>query len=583
MLEKKWNFLSAPTETEISNLKNAINASDALATLLAQRSIKDFEAARAFFQLDLKHLHPPALMKDMQKAVDRITLAINEGQNILVYGDYDVDGTTAVALLFSFLSSHYENVTYYLPDRYTEGYGVSFKGIDYAEDNDVSLIIALDCGIKAVDKVAYSNEKGIDFIICDHHLPGKEIPAAHAILNPLQKDCIYPFKYLSGCGIGFKLAQALSIAWQIDQREVFQYLDLVAIAAGCDIVSMTGENRLMTHFGLELMKTSIRPGLKLLLENGGLIKGDILQRELSVTDLVFLIGPRINAAGRMSHGELAVKLLTATTMRQAEIPAKEIIEFNADRRLTDQGIRDEALEMIRADEKLRNAKSTVLYAEHWHKGVVGIVASRVQDEFHRPTIILTESNGQASGSARSVNGFDVHQAIETCADLLINYGGHPAAAGLTLELDKLEEFQARFEQAVSETILPEQLIPQISVDMKIDFHKITDKFFTQMNRMAPFGPDNMRPHFATYHVKDTGKSKPVGEDGAHLKLEVYQEGYPDKKMNGIAFKLGHLATKVSSGEPFHIVYKLELNHFRGETSIQMMVEDIHFEAESDVA
>jgi single-stranded-DNA-specific exonuclease len=333
---------------------------------------------------------------------------------------------------------------------------------------------------------------------------------------------------------------------------------------------------LMTHFGLELMKKSIRPGLKLLLENGGLIKGNILQRELTVTDLVFVIGPRINAAGRMSHGDLAVKLLTATTDLQAEEPAKSIITNNKERRDTDLSILDEALEMIRADEVLQQSKSTVLYAEHWHKGVVGIVASRVQDHFHRPTIILTESNGKASGSARSVNGFDVHHAIEECADLLVNFGGHPAAAGLTLEMEKLETFQKRFEETVAKSIRPDQLIPSITVDMVIDFHQITDKFYQQMNRMAPFGPDNMRPHFATYNVIDTGRSKPVG-DGTHLRLEVCQADNPSLVMKGIAFKLGHLAERIASKEPFSLVYKLDLNEFRGQTSLQMMVEDIHFE------
>lgn len=578
MLKKRWKFLPKPSDEVLFGLKNAINASEALGTLLAQRGITNFESARAFFQLDLNQLHPPSLMKDMDKAVDRITEAINAEQNILVYGDYDVDGTTAVSVVFSFLSAHYTNVSYYLPDRYTEGYGISFKGVDYAEDNDFSLIIALDCGIKAIDKVAYANEKGIDFIICDHHLPGSTLPEAHAILNPLQNDCKYPFKYLSGCGIGFKLVQALCKAWGIDQNEAMQYLDLVAIAAGCDIVSMTGENRLMTHFGLELMKKSIRPGLKLLLENGGLIKGNILQRELTVTDLVFVIGPRINAAGRMSHGELAVKLLTATTDLQAEEPAKSIVTNNKERRDTDLSILDEALEMIRADEALQQSKSTVLFAEHWHKGVVGIVASRVQDHFHRPTIILTESNGKASGSARSVNGFDVHHAIEECADLLVNFGGHPAAAGLTLELDKLEIFQKRFEETVAKSIHPDQLIPSITVDMAIDFNQITDKFYQQMNRMAPFGPDNMRPHFATYNVIDTGRSRPVG-DGTHLRLEVCQADNPSLVMKGIAFKLGHLAERIASKEPFSLVYKLDLNEFRGQTSLQMMVEDIHFEGD----
>lgn len=577
MLKKRWKFIPAPTHEQIFHLKTAINASEALAAILVRRGLSDFNAVKEFFNPKLSQLHDPFLMKDMEKAVERITAAINNGERILVYGDYDVDGTTSVALMYSFLSEHYEQVSYYLPDRYAEGYGVSYKGIDFADDNDISLIIALDCGIKAVEKVKYAIERNIDFIICDHHLPGEQVPEAAAVLNPLQSDCNYPFKYLSGCGIGFKLVQALCTAWEIEKEFAYQYLDFVAIAAGCDIVSMTGENRVLTAFGIKLMHQSLRPGLRILFESGGLIQEGTYQfkRDLTVTDLVFTIGPRINAAGRMAHGELAVKLLTAKTTKQAEEPASLVNSNNDERRSVDKEIVEEALEMIDNSAEMQDQKSTVLFANHWHKGVVGIVASRLQDHYHRPTIVLTESNGKASGSARSVNGFDVHEAIEECADLLENFGGHPAAAGITLGLEKLESFKLRFEEAVSKKILPEQLIPTLEIDLRIDFHQITEKFFDQLNRMAPFGPDNMRPHFATYHVVDTGKTKQVG-DGTHLRLEVHQPHISNTVMTGIAFKQGHHYERIASGEPFHLAYKLEWNEFRGEKNLQMMVEDIHF-------
>lgn len=574
--EKQWNINAQPSKLEVMNLQNAINASEALAVLLLQRGINNFEAARTFFNPSLDQLHDPFLMSGMDLAVKRITEAINSGQNILVYGDYDVDGTSSVAMMYSFLQAHCERVTYYIPDRYSEGYGISFKGIDYASDNDVSLIIALDCGIKAVAQVKYASEKNIDFIICDHHLPGDETPQAYAILNPLRTDCSYPYKSLSGCGIGFKLIQALCKAWALQASEAYQFLDYVAIAAACDIVPMTGENRVLTHFGMKLMQEALRPGLHLLLENGGFIVNNRLKRSLSVSDLVFVIGPRINAAGRMEHGDQAVELLIAKTREQAEIPAGKVIQNNHDRRQVDLQILDEALDMIRMNSPAE-AKSTVLFAEHWHKGVVGIVASRVQDHFYRPTVIMTQSNGKASGSARSVRGFDVHGAIERCADILVNFGGHPAAAGLTLELEKVDEFRTRFERIVAESIEPAQLVPCIDIDMEIGFDQVTHRFFEAMSRMAPFGPQNMRPVFVSHRIFDTGRSRCVG-DGTHLKLEVYQEGRKQQPMKGIAFGLGEKLERMQRGESFSLVYSLEINDFNGYSNLELVVKDIRFSA-----
>lgn len=560
-------------------MQKAINASRPLATLLLQRGIKDFESARLFFNPEVSQLHPPFLMKDMDKAVERISEAIENEENILVYGDYDVDGTTAVSLLYGFLASVYDKVTYYIPDRYGEGYGISFKGIDFAADNEVSLIIALDCGIKAIEQIDYAKEKGIDFIICDHHLPGTDLPKAHAILNPLQKGCEYPYKALSGCGIGFKLLQACLKAWEMDAGIANAYIDLVAISSACDIVPMTGENRVLTHFGLQRIHQEMRPGLKLLFENAGLVIEGRLKRTLNVSDLVFVIGPRINAAGRMDHGSMAVELLTAENEDGANNSSESIIASNTDRREVDVQTLDEALEMIRTNPVLEQAKSTVLYHESWHKGVIGIVASRLQDHYYRPTIMLTRSNDKASGSARSVKGFDVHWAIEQCRDLLDSFGGHKAAAGMTLKLENIEDFKKRFDQVVAEAIEDEMLIPSLEVDVELDFTEINNRFYGQVLRIAPFGPDNMRPVFMTRNCLNAGRSRRVG-DGSHLKLHVRQMHDPDHQMAGIAFKLGDCEDLVCSGEPFDIAYSLEINDFNGRQTLEMIVRDIRPSAEA---
>ena len=576
MLQKRWNHKTLPEDQALQDLMRGINASAALASLLLQRGITDFERAKSFFNPSLKQLHNPFLMKDMEKAVTRISEAIENGENILVYGDYDVDGTTAVSLLYGFLIEHYANVSYYIPDRYAEGYGVSLQGIDFAQDNGVTLMIALDCGVKAIDQVNYANEKGIDFIVCDHHLPGRELPMAFAILNPLQSDCEYPYKSLCGCGIGFKLVQALSLTWDLDKEEPLKYIDLVAIASASDIVPMTGENRVLTYFGMKLMEKTLRPGLAQLLEGAGLAQdGALIKKELTVTDVVFKIGPRINAAGRMKHGSLAVDLLISKTQKQAEVPAADVNQKNTDRREVDLQTLDEALEMIQSNNEMQSTKSTMLFAPHWHKGVIGIAASRIQDHYYRPTIILTESNGKASGSARSVLGFDVHAAIEKCSDLLTSFGGHPAAAGMTLELNLIDEFRTRFEKAVSETITDDQLIPSIEVDLEVNLDQLTMNFFNQIQRMAPFGPNNMTPVFVTHNLKDTGRSKCVG-DGSHLKFEVTQDGADHKAFGGIGFGLGEHEKEVQKGRRFSLAYSLEKNEYRGQTSLQIMVKDIRF-------
>lgn len=573
MQQKQWVIKPRPAEQDIRNLQNAINASELLATLLLQRGITSFDLARTFFNPSLKHLLAPSLMKDMDKAVERVTQAVENGENILVYGDYDVDGTTSVALMYSFLTESYDQVSYYLPDRYTEGYGVSDKGIDFAADNDVSLIIALDCGVKAVKQVKRAKELGMDFIICDHHLPGKELPPAVAMLNPLQPGCGYPYKSLSGCGIGFKLIQALTKAWSLEDTAPLKYLDLVAIAAACDIVPITGENRVLCHFGLKQISTALRPGLQLLLENAKKLKDGQLIQPLSISDVVFSIGPRINAAGRMEHGQLAVELLCAKTTKAAEAPAEAVVQNNDNRKKVDQSMLVDAQAML--EEASQFDHSTVLFADHWHKGVVGIMASRIQDWRYRPTIVLTASGDKVTGSARSVEGFDVHAAIDQCGDLLESYGGHRAAAGLTMPKENLEVFKQRFEGAVAASITPDLLVPKVEVDAVVALDMLTPAFFEAMERMGPFGPENMQPVFVVHGLMDAGKSRVVGSDQSHLKLSV-KDGKGAATMEGIAFGLAHHVERIKKGEPFSAAFTLEWNYFNNLKKLQMMVRDIQF-------
>jgi single-stranded-DNA-specific exonuclease len=574
-MEYRWDIVPPPPAPTLQRLMQGLKFSRVAAILAHQRGIDDFEAARAFFRPGLNALHNPFLMADMQTAVDRITAALEESQTLLIYGDYDVDGTTAVALMVSFLRTHYPGtVHFYIPDRYTEGYGISEQGILYAADIGADLLIALDCGIRAHDKITLANEKGIDVIICDHHLPTDTLPPALAVLDPKRPDCFYPFKELSGCGIGFKLLHALCLHlnWPLDH--LMPLLDLVAISTACDIVPVNGENRILLFHGLQQLNTKPRPGIKVMLELAH------RQIPLNVSDVVFTIGPRINAAGRIKHGKGAVELLLAedeTTARSAS----ELIEAqNTKRKEHDSDITREALQLIE-DLELQERSSTVLYAPHWHKGVIGIVASRLIETYYRPTIVLTAADeGLAVGSARSVKGFDVHAAIDACSHHLVKFGGHMYAAGLTLERDKIDTFIHAFEAVVAERIAPEQLQPSWEINVEIDFSEITPKFYNIVQQMAPFGPANMEPLFLTRRVVDTGLSRAVGTDALHLKLDVFQEGDRRHSMGGIAFNLGHFADRLKCGNAIDIVYNLAENTWNGKTNIELMVRDIKISGNS---
>lgn len=558
--------MEQPDAATVKKLSDALQVDPLIAKLLLQRRVSDFDAAKNFFRPQLSDLHDPFLMKDMDKAVERIGRAVKNGENILVYGDYDVDGTSAVALVFSFLSSFYANVHFYIPDRYAEGYGISFAGIDFASENDFSLIIALDCGIKANEKIEYAKNKKIDFIICDHHLPGEKIPGAAAILDPKQPGCQYPYKELSGCGIGFKLVQAYAQKNGIAPEELEQFLDLVVISIASDIVPITGENRILAYYGLRQINTSPRQGIKTLLAVNN------VKKRLDIGDLVFIIGPRINAAGRIDKGSKSVELLISANEEIARQASEEINRHNTDRRDLDSSITSHALEMISQSEELRKKKTTVVFHREWHKGVVGIVASRLIEKYYRPTIVLTESNGFVTGSARSVKDFDVYEAISACSELLEQFGGHKFAAGLTLKKDKLKHFTAEFERVVSETITDEMLIPQVEIDAEIAFPDITAKFYNVLKQFSPFGPGNMAPVFVTRNVTDKGWAKIVGTN--HLKMDVFQGKDPRNSFSCIGFGLGNKYNIVASKKPFDIVYTIEENEFNGKIHLQLNVKDI---------
>ncbi len=562
--DMRWTLLPKPEQDAVRDLSNAIRVSPLIASLLLQRGIRTYEDALRFFRPELSHLHDPFLMKDMDRAVSRIEKALREGQNILVYGDYDVDGTTAVALVSSYLLERYPNVATYIPDRYSEGYGVSFAGIDFAHDNDVDLIIALDCGIKAIDKVAYAKEKGIDFIICDHHRPGDQLPEAVAVLDPKRSDCTYPYDELCGCGIGFKLIQAMEEKAGRPVEGILHYLDLLATAIAADIVPITGENRVLTFYGLKVINQKRRPGIRAILNT-------VKKSELNVTDVVFIIAPRINAAGRMEHGRYAVALLTETDHAKAEEMAGAIERFNTERRTLDQEITEEALVQIR-ENKEENRCTSVVFKESWHKGVIGIVASRLTETYYRPTLVFTRSGDKLAASARSVRGFDLYDALEACKDHLEQFGGHKYAAGLTLTEDQYEDFKARFEEVVSSTISPEMLRPEIRIDAEIGLEEITPKFMRILKQFEPFGPGNMKPVFLTHHLRDSGYAKGVGEDEKHLKLAV-QQGRSNP-VQAIGFGLGDKLPLVKDGGRFSAVYSLEENHWNGQVSLQLKIRDI---------
>ncbi|MFS4455411.1 single-stranded-DNA-specific exonuclease RecJ [Maribacter sp. 2304DJ31-5] len=560
----RWTIKPKPEQVKTDQLVKELKVGDLVAHLLLQRGITTYEEAKKFFRPQLKDLHDPFLMKDMDVAVARVQKAIAANENILVYGDYDVDGTTAVALVSSYLLSYYPNVATYIPDRYDEGYGISYKGIDFAEDNGFSLIIALDCGVKAMDKVTYAKEKEIDFIICDHHRPGEKLPGAVAVLDPKRKDCSYPYDELCGCGVGFKLIQALSSRKGGTIKDIMQYLDLVATAIGADIVPITGENRVLAFYGLKVINTNPRIGFKAIIDQ-------IKKTELTITDVVFIIAPRINAAGRMKHGQHAVNLLTETDLKRAQRFAAEIEKFNTDRKGLDQEITQEALLQIQ-ENKEEDRFTSVVYKDTWHKGVIGIVASRLTETYYRPTLVFTKSGDKLAASARSVKGFDVYHALEGCSDCIEQFGGHKYAAGLTLLEGRFEAFKEQFESVVKETIAPELLIPEITVDTIIELKDITPKFIRILKQFAPFGPGNMTPVFMARNLKDTGYAKGVGQDEAHLRVSVAQDG--GQRINGIGFNLGSKLGMVANRRPFNAVFSIDENEWRGNVSTQLKLRDI---------
>ena len=560
----RWTIKPKPDLNKVARLSKELGVDTITSFLLIQRGIETFEAAKNFFRPSLKDLHDPFLMKDMEKAVARIEKAILNKENILVFGDYDVDGTTSVALVSSYLLTYYPNVATYIPDRYDEGYGISYKGIDFAEDNNFSLIIALDCGIKAIDKVDYASKKGIDFIICDHHRPGAKIPNAKAVLDPKRDDCNYPFKELCGCGVGFKLIQALASKKGETIEDLLLYLDLVATAIGADIVPIVDENRILAFHGLKIINQNPRPGFKAIIEQ-------VKKETLTITDVVFIIAPRINAAGRMKHGNHAVTLLCETDTNLAAQYANEIDTYNSDRRDADKRITIEALDQIE-EHKEQEGFTTVVYKENWHKGVIGIVASRLIETYYRPTLVFTKSGDVLAASARSVKGFDVYNALEQCSAFIEQFGGHKYAAGLTLLEANYGKFKAQFEKIVSETIDPKLLIPEISIDSQLNLTDITPKFYRIISQFAPFGPGNMTPVFMTEDMQDTGYGKQVGEDKTHLRLTATQNG--KGKLVGIGFGLGDQIELIKNKKTFKAAYTIDENEWNGNVSLQLKLKDI---------
>jgi single-stranded-DNA-specific exonuclease len=559
----RWTLKKAADKETAAKLAKDLQVDLTIAEILCQRNIETFEKAKNYFRPNLEDIHDPFLMKDMDVAVARIEAAIANNENILVYGDYDVDGTTAVSLVASYLKTIYPNIATYIPDRYAEGYGISYMGIDFAQDNDFSLIIALDCGIKALDKVTYATEKNIDFIICDHHKPGPEIPKAVAVLNAKRSDCTYPFDELCGCGVGFKLIQALGVSRNQTISHFVPYLDLVATAIAADIVPMNGENRILAYFGLQVINQSPRNGIKAIIHQ-------TKKTALTITDVVFIIAPRINAAGRIKHGNYAVQLLTEMDFETAVDFAASIEIFNADRKELDKQITNEALIQL-IDNKEEERFTSVVFQEDWHKGVIGIVASRLIEKYYRPTLVFTKSGDKLAASARSIKGFDVYNALEACSEFIEQFGGHKYAAGLTLAPENYENFKNKFEEVVKSTINIELLTPEISIDAVIDLSEITPKFFRIIQQMAPFGPMNMKPTFSSTCVRDNGYGKQVGADKTHLKLNVFQ-GDNQKTYNSIGFNLGNKMALVK--DEFDIVYALDENEWNGVKSVQLLLKDL---------
>ena len=568
-MERKWIIKEQADQEKADRLAAEVGIDKVLADLLVRRGVETFAEARSFFRPQLSDLHDPFLMKDMDLAVKRLHEAVSSGEKILVYGDYDVDGTTAVSLMYSFIKRFTEQVDFYIPDRYDEGYGVSYKGIDWASDNGFTLLITLDCGIKAIDKVDYARTKGIDVIICDHHLPEDELPKATAVLDPKREDCHYPFDDLSGCGVGFKLVQAYSSKYGVAPDTLEPLLDLLVVSISSDLVSMVGENRVLAHYGLKRLNENPRKGLLAMITLAKLEPSHV-----SIDDIVFKIGPRINAAGRMESGRLAVELLTAEDDATAATIGAKINDNNNDRKNIDREITQSALEMVMSGRALSSRNATIVYDPTWNKGVVGIVASRLVEAFYKPTVVLTKSNGFVTGSARSVQGFDLYEAIESCADLLENFGGHVYAAGLTMKEEHLAEFCERMDKFIASRITPEMLTPMIEIDAKLDFSQISPKFFRILKQFQPFGPGNANPVFMTEDVYDAGNGRKVGAGGVHMKLDLMQESQPYRQIPAIAFNMSDFYDHIKAGNPIDICYSVVENFYRGNSNLQLRIKDM---------
>lgn len=564
----RWIYKDDVDADAVNQLAEEINVNPTIAKILIQREVRNFDEAKAFFRPSLDQLHDPFLMRDMEKALTRIRQAIDHQEKILIYGDYDVDGTTSVALVYGFLKNFYSNIEFYIPDRYKEGYGISRAGIEYAAENDIRLIITLDCGIKAMEMTELADEKNIDLIICDHHLPGDTLPNAYAIIDPKMEDCPYPYKDLSGCGVGFKLLQAFCEKFGYDPDILYDYIDLLAVSIAADIVPITGENRILAYHGLKKLNENPRLGLSALIRLAG------IRNDINISSIVFGIGPRINASGRMDHAKSAVDLLLADNYKTIESLAENLDMRNLERRNFDNTITTEAIEMIQKLESDEKHKSTVLFKDNWHKGVIGIVASRCIDKFYRPTIILTESNGKATGSARSVDGFDIYGAISQCSDLLEQYGGHMYAAGLTMDIQNVEAFKQRFERIVADSITEDQLVPLIEIDSEIDLRDINFKFYNVLEQMAPFGPGNMQPVFVTHQLHVSGRPRILKKQ--HLKFYVKQSE-EDTAMEAIGFGQADYYEMIASGMRFSMAYYIEENNYLGNKTLQLRVKDIRFD------
>ena len=566
--EKRWVIKPQGDPAKVENLSAALGIPPVLANLLVQRGIETHEEAWQFFNPKLENLHDPFLMPDMDKAVKRLNRALGNKEKILVYGDYDVDGTTAVSLVYKYLRPYSSTLDYYIPDRYDEGYGISYKGIDYASDNGVTLIISLDCGIKAIEKIEYAKTKGIDFIICDHHMPDDTLPDAVAVLDAKRVDSIYPYEHLSGCGVGFKFMQAFAKSNNFPFSELEKLLELTAVSIASDIVPITGENRILAYYGLKQLNSNPSLGLKGIIDICGLTG-----KEITISDIVFKIGPRINASGRMMNGKEAVDLLLAKDVESAREKSENINQYNDERRELDKKITDEANAIIDEFANMEDRKAIIVYNPGWHKGVIGIVASRLTEKYYRPAVVLTKSSELITGSARSVTGFDIYKAIENCRDLLENFGGHTYAAGLSLKEENLDEFTERFLKLAADEIIPEQMIPQIDIDAVLDLKDINTKFMSELKKMNPFGPDNQKPVFCSLNVKDYGTSKLVGKELEHIKLELIDDK-SNTPIHGIAFGMHQHSPHIKGMKPFNICYTIEENTYNGNTTLQLMVKDI---------